>query len=332
MEIKIHKSADKLDSYYEWLHELYNKYTGFEFFISDKRKAVEFCTRNNYPVTSVAITEKNKLIAHVALILNRQLPQGEAFFGFFECTDNKEVFQSLWNNLISLAKENGVNKLLGPVDGAIWFQYRVNSMFSDEERFPSEPISQKHYPELLKSVNPENEVVYHSAFRKKFDAIIQITLSSFQQALKSGFEIKKIDKPDLKLLEDIYILSLELFHENWGFTPISFTDFVSLYDSGKITSYINSIYTVSKNNILIGYCANMQFKDSLIIKTIGISNEFQGQGIGNALVYKVHSDAIKSGKNSKVIYALIKKGNKVNHFPTDDIKNFREYSSYEFNI
>jgi predicted GNAT family acetyltransferase len=332
MEIKIHKSADKLNPYFEWLNELYNKDSGFDFFISDKKKAVEFCIRNSFTISFIEITENNKLIAHVALILNNQLPKEEAFFGFFECINNKEVFQSLWKNLISLAKKNGVKKLLGPVDGAIWFQYRINSMFSNEERFPSEPISQKHYPELLKTVNPINEVLYHSAFRKKFDAIIQITERSYNKAINQGFEIKLIENLNDNLLKDIYNLSLDLFKQNWGYTPISYNDFISLYDNKKFSNFINSIYTVTKDNMLIGYCVNMHFNKSLIIKTIGISNEFQGQGIGNALVYKVHSDAVKSGKIHKVIYALIKKENKVKHFPTDDIQIFREYSSFEYNI
>jgi predicted GNAT family acetyltransferase len=332
MEITIHKSVDKLDRYFKWLHELYNTEIGYEFFIADKKKAVEFCSRNNYPISFIEIVVNNNLIAHAALIQNSQLPTSEAFFGFFECIDDKEVFLILWDNLVSIAKENNKKKILGPIDGAIWFQYRVNSLFTAETRFSSEPISQKHYPELLKSVNPDDEILYHSAYRKKFDAIVKITEASYYQAINKGFEIKLAEYLDEKVLKDIYDLSISLFNKNWGYTPISYLDFLSLYDTKKFSDYISSIYTVTKNNKLIGYCVNMLINDTMIIKTIGVSNEYQGMGIGNALVYKVHSDAINSGNISKIIYALIKKENQVKHFPTDDIQIFREYSSFEYSI
>jgi len=332
MKIKIHHSPTKLNKYYSLLHELYSTKFGFDFFISDKKKAIEYCFRNNLPISFIEISDDDKCIAHIALIENKQLTNDSAFFGFFECANDITQFQTLWNKLISLAKEKGIKKLLGPVDGAIWFQYRINSFLTEEERFASEPITQNFYKKLLKSINPDKEIIYHSAYRKKFDAIIQITKPSMIKAKELGFEINHIKNITTELLENIYELSLKLFKDNWGYTQIAFKDFLSLYDSNKLSNHIKSIYTVTKNNALVGYCANIIHNDALILKTIGISPDYQGIGIGNALVYKVHRDAIDTRRIKKVIYALIKKENKIKHFPTDDIQVIREYSSYEFNI
>ena len=69
----------------------------------------------------------------------------------------------------------------------------------------------------------------------------------------------------------------------------------------------------------------------LIMKTIAVLPEFQKQGLANALVYAVHNEAQKTDKEY-VIYALINKQNKIQHFPKDKVVIFKEYSSYEFNV
>jgi N-acetylglutamate synthase-like GNAT family acetyltransferase len=67
------------------------------------------------------------------------------------------------------------------------------------------------------------------------------------------------------------------------------------------------------------------------MKTIAVLPTMQQMGIGNALVFKVHTDAIHSGIE-KIIYALIRKDNQVKHFPTDHITIFREYCTYLFDV
>ncbi len=76
---------------------------------------------------------------------------------------------------------------------------------------------------------------------------------------------------------------------------------------------------------------NIETNNFLIMKTIAVIADFQQQGIGNALVYAVLSEAKKSGKKY-VIYALINKQNKIQHFPQDEVKILREYCSFEFEI
>ena len=67
------------------------------------------------------------------------------------------------------------------------------------------------------------------------------------------------------------------------------------------------------------------------MKTIAVDPEYQQMGIASGLVHVVHSEA-KSVAIRKIIYALVRKTNKIKYFPTDDVKILREYAGFEFRI
>ena len=71
--------------------------------------------------------------------------------------------------------------------------------------------------------------------------------------------------------------------------------------------------------------------DIITFKTAAILPEYQKMGLGIAIAYKGHEDAIDLGYK-KAIYALVRFNNRVDRMPQPDLINFREYSSYEFNL
>jgi N-acetylglutamate synthase-like GNAT family acetyltransferase len=64
---------------------------------------------------------------------------------------------------------------------------------------------------------------------------------------------------------------------------------------------------------------------------MAILPEYQGKGLGNALVHKIHAGAKQQGVES-MIYALIRDTNKIQHFPTDDARVISRYACYTFNL
>ena len=69
----------------------------------------------------------------------------------------------------------------------------------------------------------------------------------------------------------------------------------------------------------------------MILKTMGILPEWQGRGLGNALVHKIHLDAQHRGITS-MIYALIRDANQIRNFPRDDARVIREYACLSYKI
>tara|TARA_A100001015_G_C14707223_1_gene600628 strand:- start:258 stop:539 length:282 start_codon:yes stop_codon:yes gene_type:complete len=89
-------------------------------------------------------------------------------------------------------------------------------------------------------------------------------------------------------------------------------------------------HTIYKSKRLIGFARCIEENgETLIFKTVGLIPEYQKLGLGNAITYKVHVDAVKY-EYKKIIYALIRSESRVNNMPDPDITRFRTYSSYEF--
>ena len=331
MNIKRYTDSDGADMYFALLNDMYGAHHAFRYFISDMQKALHYSfSSKKQSISCIQITGlSGDILAHIALIEDDRLSAGEAFWGFFECRNDSELFAKLWSSLLDAAREKGIKKLMGPVNGSIWHPYRVVSMNSAEPFFPSEPLTQDYYSDLIRTLKPASVAEYHSAFRRRFDLIMMATEPSLNQAVASGVQIKPVPHVDATLLKPIFDLSKTIFSSNWGYTELSFDEFLALYNSDKIKEFISSVYTVMTGTELIGFCSNIGYENTLVMKTIGVLPEWQGKGIGNALVYAVHRDACEKGI-TKIIYGLVKKDNKVKHFPMDDIEVFREYSAFEF--
>lgn len=313
-----------------------DKYGGkknFDFFFSDFQKAYSFCVDNpNIIFIPFSAFENEELVAHVALIIDKHLPKGEAFFGFFETKQDSSVFEAIWKSLGERAKKMNISLLKGPINGSIWHQYRCIKQADNSEYFKSEPLSEIYYYRLLTQMRPLSEVSYYSAFREKFAKVMGAIKTEFGKLTAAGFDIKELENVSYEQLLSIVKISKMVFHNSWGYTDLTEKDFLQLYSSDKIAAHLNKLYLLYKDRQIIGYCStSKEDEQTLIIKTICILPKFQGLGLGNAMAYKIHINAQKEGFK-KIIYALIREGNKVKNFPTDDTLIFRQYAAFEFKI
>lgn len=316
----------------KFIKDLYSHHKTFDFFYSDYQKSINFCLNSqNIENHLISIEDKNEIFAQIVLIINKQFDENIAFFGFFECVNNEKIFFDIWNKLVEKAKELNIRKLQGPINGSIWFQYRCRISIIDEEIFPSEPLIKEYYTDFFRKLKNIREIEYHSAYRKKFSTIISLTEKSYNNALDNNFEIIVKNNLQIHEIKTIFEISKTIFSTNWAYSNISWEEFLTLYNSEKIEKYISSIYLLKKYNEIIGFCTNLSYNKTLIMKTIAVLPEYQTLGLGNAIVHKVHYDAEKD-KIDKIIYALVRKTNKVKYFPTDDIKVFREYIGFEIEI
>ena len=103
------------------LDSKYGRNKNYEYFLNDFRTAFDFCASNeNILFRSIAVYCDTKMETHIALIKDSRISSNEAFFGFFESSNNQEIFDLLWNALMLLAKKEGINKIKGPINGSIW--------------------------------------------------------------------------------------------------------------------------------------------------------------------------------------------------------------------
>lgn len=326
-KLKIVKSQSSADEYFGLMAKKYGSSAAAQTFYADTQKGLDkvMADTNVKPTFFHAYFDK-RLVAHIALI---PVSGQHAFFGFFEC-EGEGFLKPLWDELIKETKAIGVKKLFGPVNGTIWHPYRFVVKSSEEPFFPSEPVTDIQYFRWFSRLNPTDIIEYHSAFRKDLSPILNATKSSYQFAVANGIELKN-EAPDQHNIQELYKLAVDVFSVNPGYTPLSLQEFVTLYSSEKLDRSKSVLYTARHQGALIGFCLNLIWDNALIMKTIAVIPEYQQKGIGNALVHKVHIDAVSNGLE-KVIYALIRKDNNVKHFTTEKVIIFREYAALQFEL
>lgn len=317
----------------ELLREKYGGSNNFGYFLNDSKKAFDYCVSSkNISFHPIAGFENGKMRAHIALIKDARLPAGEAFFGFLESPNHPPSFRLLWNSLIMEARDKGISVLKGPVNGSIWHQYRCVKETDGSPFFKTELFCESYYYEYLRSVAPTSEMNYYSAYREPFDIVLQFTKDAYSKFAAPSFSIKEKRQATIEEWRTVAEISKNVFHTSWGYTELSEKEFVQLYSHDKLASHLNRLYLLYKGDDIIGFCGTLKENNlTLICKTICILPEYQGLGLGNALAYKVHSDARKDGFK-KIIYALIRDGNSISNFPKDDIVIFRRYATFEFQI
>lgn len=335
MEIKTYKpSLNDLDELKKLLKKKYGNIDGFEYFLSEFGKAFSYCLENsNIQFLPISGIENEELQAHVALIIDKRLPKGEAFFGFLEAPNDTEVFGLMWNALTNEARGRGVNVLKGPINGSIWHQYRCVKDTDGSPWFKTEMLTELYYYNLLQSQKPITQVEYFSASREPYDIVLKLINPESLNKMKSyGFSMKvaeQITQSDLKTIANI---SRQVFKDNWGYTELNDQEFAGLYSAGEINKNLNALYLLYKGDDIIGFCSTFkENKSTLLLKTICVLPEYRGLGLGNALAYKIHEDA-KKDNIKKIIYALIREGNSISNFPKDGTVTLRRYSAFEFKI
>lgn len=333
MQIKEYKSIKKApDELVNLLRQKYGEMKNFDLFLSDFVKAFDFCVDNENVHFYPFVGYEGELNAHVALIIDKRLPKGEAFFGFLEIPEDVSSFQMVWEALVNKARSLGIITLKGPVNGSIWHQYRCVKETNGSPFFKSELPSMPYYYNFLNSVKPNLEIQYYSAYRERFDLILRKIQDSNEKLKVFGFEIKEAKNVELGDLKTISDLSKTVFQNNWGYTELTDREFLKLYTPEKLDAHLNKLYLLYRGKDIIGYCSTVsENKTTIICKTIALLPEYQGKGLGNALAFKVHIDAKDAGV-TKVIYALIREGNQVSNFPKDDAVIFRRYAVFEYKI
>jgi ribosomal protein S18 acetylase RimI-like enzyme len=334
MEISLYQPQKENTELRALITKKYGASRSFEYFLTDFEKAFRFCVDSEsvhfYPI---AAKENGKLVAHIALIIDKRLPAGEAFFGFFEVPNDRVLFDELWHALITLAKEKGIATLKGPVNGSIWHQYRAIKNTDRSDFFKAEPISDSFYYELLTSKKPNIEVNYYSASREPFERVLTLVDESAYSKLEQyGFSIKVANTVSMQDLGAIAAISKTVFQTSWGYTELTQKEFMDLYSPDKMQAHLNSLYVLYKGEEIIGFCSTgREDEKTVICKTIAVLPQYQGLGLGNALAYKLHIDA-KAAGFSKMIYALIREGNNIKNFPKEGAKIFRQYAAFEFTV
>jgi len=251
----------------------------------------------------------------------------KGYIGFFEMAEkadraDKNAGKRQLNGYVRQLREAGHKRIIAPINGDIWHQYRLVSWTNGDAPFPLEPQNPLWY----------NDVYLECGFKplKKYisdkTSIENFRLDSLRPLTGGGLSVRGFGENDLKL---IYELSLLGFAGSFLYSSITFEEFSKLYQPflPKLDKELALIAEVDGK--AAGFVFSFLTGDSLVIKTVAVLPEYKSfRSIGVRLVG--HAMAAGQRKGAKtVIGALMAEGNNSLKIASKHGGEcFREYTLY----
>ena len=317
------------DRYTSLFRSLYEREKDIEYFVSDLGQSIEYCLAEKN-ISTIISEEGGKLLGHCSLIMPKGNNAGGAYFGFFDYMGEKD-FGGFWEDIIAEARRLKLKKLIGPINGSVWFPYRFVATSNGSPFFKGELPTDLAYHDHFSHLKHEKVTTYSSGVRERYDFIIEATKEPYELVNRSHLEITTLTEITEELLGQLQALSAEVFSDtSVAYEPFADKYFLKLY--GNKPKGLFRIYLARDAGRLVGFCF-MIYEDAgtAILKTIAVHPLFQKRGIGSALAHAVHRDAKEEGIK-KIIYALVRDDNNIKAFPRGDVSIMRTYSLFDFNL
>ncbi|MCH2022384.1 MAG: hypothetical protein MK207_07875 [Saprospiraceae bacterium] len=263
--------------------------------------------------------KENKLVGRIAAINNdtynelRPEEGGTGFFGFFECINDQEVANALFDAVKKWLKKRNLTKMQGPASPTSNYEYGLlTSGFNDSPRIDM-PYDHEYYQSLFENYGlPCRQELY--AYKVDSKTVFnneKLTRGAALVKKRYSIEIKPINMKDLhnevKKIKEIYNRA---WQPQWGTVPQTDAEIDGYAEKFKLIAipelipfvYVNgelagmAVAVLDFNFILktmkgrlfpYGYKIFTQRKNVKWIRVIilGLFPEYQGKGI-DAVVYK----------------------------------------------
>ena len=231
--------------------------------------------------------------------------------------------EQLFNKIFEELKKEGIETIIGPLNGTTWNTYRYVTEKGNGRPFLLEPWNEDYSVSLFEKLGFKPLAGYISTVmegmnsngRKNLDKKIE-KLKKFDYYKDTRVESAE-NKDLLKVLNKVYDLTVEAFKNNFLYSELEREIFLKMYMSYEdkiVKKFFKMLYLKGE---LIGYVfgipdyAELGYKgkiDTIILKTIAVSPEYNGKGMGYILINSLVEEAEKEGYEN-VIYALMHESN-----------------------
>ena len=231
--------------------------------------------------------------------------------------------EQLFNKVFEELKKEGIEIIIGPLNGTTWNTYRYVTEKGSRRQFLLEPWNEDYSVSLFEKLGFKPLAGYISTVMEGMNSDGRKNLNKKIEKLKKFDYYKDIkvesaeNKDLLTVLNKVYDLTVEAFKNNFLYSELEREIFLKMYMSYEdkiIKKFFKMLYLKGE---LIGYVfgipdyAEHQYKEkveTMILKTIAISPRYNGKGMGYILIDELVKEAERSGYKN-VIYALMHEKN-----------------------
>lgn len=277
---------------------------------------------------------EDKVVGHISAILDER--SGEfGYVGFFECENNQEYAVSLFTAAQNFLRAGGKKKCRGPINFSTWQGFRV-SYPEEHAPFFLEPFTREYYRDLFKA---QGFAISHENITTR-EHIGQTALANYLEkytdSLDKGYSYEFLSNETREAsLHDIYELSGQIFNNSFSFYNISEEEFLYLASSyGEQPGQI--ILVLRQQGKAIGFflVAVDLFNPAekrLVLKTMGLLEEYRGKGLGPAMFYAIYLRAKDEGCQELIFSTMDVKNKKIRSI-TGEAEIYRHYEVFDKNI
>ena len=231
--------------------------------------------------------------------------------------------EQLFNKIFEELKKEGIETIIGPLNGTTWNTYRYVTEKGNGRPFLLEPWNEDYSVSLFEKLGFKPLAGYISTVMEGMNSNGRKNLNKKIEKLKKFDYYKDIrvesaeNKDLLKVLNKVYDLTVEAFKNNFLYSELEREIFLKMYMSYEdkiVKKFFKMLYLKGE---LIGYVfgipdyTELGYKgkiDTIILKTIAVSPEYNGKGMGYILINSLVEEAEKEGYEN-VIYALMHESN-----------------------
>ena len=231
--------------------------------------------------------------------------------------------EQLFNKVFEELKKEGIETIIGPLNGTTWNTYRYVTEKGSRKQFLLEPWNEDYSVSLFEKLDFKHLAGYISTVMEGMNSDGRKNLNKKIEKLKKFDYYKDIrvesaeNKDLLTVLNKVYDLTVEAFKNNFLYSELEREIFLKMYLSYEdkiIKKFFKMLYFKDE---LIGYVfgipdyTELGYKgkiDTIILKTIAVSPEYNGKGMGYILINSLVEEAEKE-EYENVIYALMHESN-----------------------
>jgi hypothetical protein len=268
VNIEIVNSKKQLNQFIDLIYVLYKNEPNFVADLRIMQKTILDKKKNRFFKHAeaeyfIAKDTAGNIVGRIAAIKNdNHLKLGIdnfGFFGFFECIDNQEVANSLFDSAIYWLKSKGLNGVYGP----------MNPSTNDTCGTLIDGFDTPPYIMMVHNMPYYDKLITNYGFEQRMDLFsYKLTVDEFspkfiklanqieERLLQTGIKIRQINfKNIVEETERLRIIYNQAWAKNWGFIPMDDEEFTELVKELKMVTLPELVYIAEDKGVPVAFIA-----------------------------------------------------------------------------
>lgn len=278
-------------------------------------------------------TPIGRVVARLSPHLRDDSGKPYGILGFFEALQHQDAAAALLTTAVAWLREQGAERIVGPMDGDTWHRYRVNAGPFERPPFPMEPWNPPYYQALWEQSGFRQLESYSSKWIDDVAVLLPNLESGVRRSESRGVRIRGFDRSRLQHeLAVVHDISSEIFREAFLYSPIPRGEFLALYSGvERLLDPDLVVFATAPDGREVGFV--FAYADPTLpavhYKTIGVRAEWRPAAVAAALSHHVYSKAVGKGMCAGN-HALMRDDNRSQALDAGHGTVFRHYVLYEW--